>query len=186
MTDGRISIATMDHREQTLATITKAFAADPFLRLMFPDDEDYATHAPAFFGALFDKRIGGGTVWLVDDASAVAMWDGPGSTTEALFDLPPAAKAVMEAYDQEVHGALPDGRHWYLGVLATHPEHAGRGFGRAVMRAGLARAAADGLPAYLETTNPGNVALYERAGWIVDAQFERPLPVWVMRQDPQT
>ena len=83
MTDGRITIATLDDRERALQTVTSAFAADPFLRLMFPDDADYAEQAPAFFGTLFDKRVGGGTVWLVDDASAVAMWDGPGPTAEA-------------------------------------------------------------------------------------------------------
>lgn len=183
-TDGHISIATTDHRERALATITRAFAADPFLRLMLPDNGDYATHAPAFFGALFDKRVAGGTVWLVDDASAVAMWDGPGPTTDAVFDLPPAAKAVMNEYDDRVHGAIPDARHWYLGVLATDPEHAGRGFGRSVMRVGLDRATADGLPAYLETTNPRNVGLYESVGWKVESRFEHPLPVWVMRLDP--
>ncbi len=85
-----------------------------------------------------------------------------------------------------MHGAFPETRHWYLGVVATDPQHAGRGFGRAVMRAGLDRASADGLPAYLETTNPGNVKLYESVGWTVDSQFERPLPIWVMRQDPQS
>lgn len=186
MTDGRITIATMDDRERALQTVTSAFAADPFLRLMFPDDADYAEQAPAFFGALFDKRVGGGTVWLVDDASAVAMWDGPGPTAEAEFALPADAKAVFDEYEEQVHDAFPTTRHWYLGVLATDPHHAGKGFGRAVMRAGLARASAEGLPAYLETTNPGNVKLYESVGWAIDSQFERPLPIWVMRQDPQS
>ncbi len=55
---------------------------------------------------------------------------------------------------------------------------------RAVMRAGLARAAAEGLPAFLETTNEQNVALYERSGWMLVAQLSDPMPVWVMRQDP--
>jgi ribosomal protein S18 acetylase RimI-like enzyme len=186
MEEARISIATTDHREEVLRTITTAFAADPFLRLMFPDDDEYATHAPAFFGALFDKRAGSGTVWMLNDGEAVAMWDGPGVTAEAKFELPAAAKAVMDAYDESVHGAFPATRHWYLGVLATDPQHAGRGLGRAVMRAGLARAAADGLPAYLETTNPANVELYQRGGWSIDAQFDAPLPIWVMRQDPAT
>jgi ribosomal protein S18 acetylase RimI-like enzyme len=184
MTEPRISIATPDHREQTLATITRAFTDDPFLRLMLPEEREYATYAPAFFGALFDKRVGRGTVWLVDDAAAVAMWDGPGVTEEARFDLPSAARAVMKEYDDRVHGAIPESQHWYLGVLATDPQQAGRGIGRAVMRAGLDRASADGLPAYLETTNPRNVVLYESVGWTVESEFESPLPVWVMRQDP--
>ncbi|MFG1884452.1 GNAT family N-acetyltransferase [Micromonospora sp. NPDC049102] len=73
-------------------------------------------------------------------------------------------------------------RDWYLGVLGTHPDSAGRGWGRAVMRAGLARAAADGLPAILETSKPANVELYRRAGWEVVGSLAEPVPTWVMQQ----
>ena len=50
------------------------------------------------------------------------------------------------------------------------------------MSAGLAKAAHDGLPAFLETTNPANVAWYARAGWEVagTAQVD-DLEVWVLR-----
>lgn len=181
-----LRIATMDDRDTVVGVATAAFASDPFLRYLLPDDADYAEHAPQFFGALFDKRVGGGTVWIIEDGAAIAMWDGPGSTDDAIFRLPSEAMALMAPYDDAVHGLLPDGRHWYLGVLATHPDHAGRGLGRAVMRAGLARAAADGLPAYLETTNAGNVELYQRLGWAIESQAEQPLPLWIMRADPQT
>lgn len=185
MEETRIRVASSDDRDQVLGTIVRAFAADPFLRFMLPDDDDYAAHAPDFFGALFDKRAPAGTVWTAGDADAVALWDAPGADGDIHVELPPSALAVMAQYDDAVHGAIPDERHWYLGVLATDPAHAGRGLGRAVMRSGLARAAAEGLPAYLETTNPGNVALYERAGWRVETQLAHPLPIWVMRQDPQ-
>lgn len=184
MTEFRIEIADVVHRDQVLRTIVSAFKDDPFLRHLFPTEEEYAQYAPSFFGSLFDKRVGAGTVWMVDDAVSVALWDGPGVTEEVHWDLPRAVHAKMAAYDELVHGAFPEGRHWYLGVLATDPPHAGRGLGRAVMRSGLARAAAEGLPAFLETTNAGNVGLYERAGWRTVATFDEPLPVWVMRQDP--
>ena len=49
------------------------------------------------------------------------------------------------------------------------------------MGAGLDRAALDGLPSVLETTNPGNVELYGRSGWLVrDSVTVGPLQVWVM------
>lgn len=181
-----LRIATMDDRDLVIGVATAAFAADPFLRYLLPDDGDYAEHGREFFGALFDKRVGAGTVWLIEDGAAIAMWDGPGSTEETAFRLPAEAMARMAPYDDAAHGLLPAGRHWYLGVLATDPEHAGQGLGRAVMRAGLARAAADGLPAYLETTNAGNVELYQRAGWTIESQADEPLPLWIMRADPQT
>lgn len=180
----RISIATMEDRERVLSAVSSAFRNDPFLRRLFPDDADYAAHAPTFFGALFDKRVGAGTIWMADAASSIAMWDGPGSMPLPVLDLPKPALQLLSEYDDAVESAFPDDRHWYLGVLATDPLQAGRGLGRAVMRAGLARAAAEGLPAFLETTNEQNVPLYERAGWMVAAELEAPMRIWVMRQDP--
>jgi hypothetical protein len=37
----------------------------------------------------------------------------------------------------------------------------------------------------LETSNPGNVELYRRAGWDVVRTLSEPLPIWVMRQSPR-
>jgi hypothetical protein len=50
------------------------------------------------------------------------------------------------------------------------------------MSAGLRRAAADSLPAVLETSNPANVEVYRRAGWAVVRTLNEPLPTWVMQQ----
>ncbi|MET8529396.1 GNAT family N-acetyltransferase [Micromonospora sp. NPDC005172] len=90
--------------------------------------------------------------------------------------------ARVQGYDDAVHAALPTYPFWYLGVLGTHPDSAGRGWGRAVMRAGLARAAADGLPAILETSKPANVKLYRRVGWEVVGSLAEPVPTWIMQQ----
>jgi GNAT superfamily N-acetyltransferase len=162
-----------------------AFEADPALRYFFPDEE-YAAHAPAFAGWLFDRRVDAGTVWVVDDGASIALWDGPARAdrvTPAVpaLTLPDGARFRLDAYDAAVHHHLPTTAHWYLGVLATHPDRAGQRLGRAVMAAGLAVAARDGVPAYLETTNPNNVELYRRAGWEVAARAGVPgLDVWVM------
>ena len=80
-------------------------------------------------------------------------------------DLPPDASARLAAYDSAVHPLLPSTPFWYLGVVATHPDHAGRRLGRLAMEAGLSRAQSDGLPAYLETVTATNVAVYQSVGW---------------------
>jgi GNAT superfamily N-acetyltransferase len=123
---------------------------------------------------------------VADDGASIALWDGPARPDRIAPESPPlalpdGARARLDAYDAAVHGHLPCTPHWYLGVLATHPDRAGQRLGRAVMAAGLAEAAQDGLPAYLETTNPRNVDLYRRAGWEVAAATGVPgLDVWVM------
>jgi ribosomal protein S18 acetylase RimI-like enzyme len=96
--------------------------------------------------------------------------------------VPTDARDRIDAYERVVHAAMPTFPFWYLGVLGTHPDSAGRRWGRAVMDAGLRRAAADGMPAVLETSNPVNVEIYRRSGWRVINTVTEPVPVWVMQQ----
>jgi GNAT superfamily N-acetyltransferase len=185
MSDVEVRQATPADRDRVVGTFVAAFIDDPALRYFFPGEE-YAAHAPAFAGALFDKRVDAGTVWVADGGAAIALWDGPARPDRVAPDVPPLAlpegpRGRLDAYDAAVHHHLPSVPHWYLGVLATHPDRTGQRLGRAVMAAGLAEAATDGLPAYLETTNPRNVDLYRRAGWEVAARTGVPgLDVWVM------
>jgi ribosomal protein S18 acetylase RimI-like enzyme len=182
MVDQEIAPAGPGDRERAVASCVAAFAADPVIRYQFPDDATYPRHATTFFGYLFDKRAARGTVWTIGAGLSVAMWDSPGSgPADTVLDLPPAEKARLDAYDEAIHPLLPTYPHWYLGVLATHPDHRGRRWGRALIADGLRRAAADSLPAVLETSNPSNVGVYERAGFGVIGEITHgPVHVWVM------
>jgi GNAT superfamily N-acetyltransferase len=186
MEEPEITVATPAHRAAVLESLVATFAADPVLRYLFPDDVTYPRYAAAFFGHLFDQRVPLGTVWTIGGGS-VAMWDAPADADAPAGPQPPlpaAELARVRAYDDAVHGALPTERFWYLGVLGTHPRHAGRRWGHALLTAGLRRAAAEGLPAVLETSNAGNVEMYRRAGFEVVGKETMPLPIWVMRRPP--
>ncbi|MFI5925082.1 GNAT family N-acetyltransferase [Micromonospora sp. NPDC051543] len=190
MTMPDITIATPADRDAVVGTLVAAFGKDPVLRHLFPDDETYPQHAATFFGDLFDKRVHRSSIWTIGGGASVALWDPPAEGHAspdggAAPAYPADVLARVQGYDDAVHAALPTYPFWYLGVLGTHPDSAGRGWGRAVMRAGLARAAADGLPAILETSNPGNVELYRRAGWEVIRTLAEPVPTWFMRQPPR-
>ena len=142
MTDGAAVRASTDDRVRVVDTVVRAFAADPAFRHFFPDDATYGEQAAAFAGWLFDRRVGQGTVWVADTGAAVAMWEPPhpaGSADRAEPELvvPDAVRGRLDGYEHTVHRVLPAQPYWYLGVLATAPEHAGRGLARAVMRAGL-------------------------------------------------
>jgi GNAT superfamily N-acetyltransferase len=162
--------ATAADRETILSTVLAAFVADPAFRYFFPTDDSYADEAPAFIGDLLDQRLASDTVWIVDDGAAVALWNSPGPSRAG---LPPGLTSPtaerIKRFDAVVQGMLPRQPHWYLGILATHPDHAGRGLGRVAMSDGLALAREDGLPSCLETVTQVNVAIYERYGWRVTA-----------------
>ncbi|WBB73201.1 N-acetyltransferase [Micromonospora sp. WMMD1128] len=186
MTAPEIAVAAPEDREQVLASLVAAFTKDPVLRHLFPDDPTYPRYATAFFGHLFDKRVHKGTIWTIEHGRSVAIWEPPSADDgwpddRLAAQLPADALTRVRAYDEAVHAALPAAPFWYLGVLGTHPDSAGRRWGHAVMRAGLDRAAADGLPAVLETSNTDNVEVYRRAGWEVVDRFAEPLPTWIMR-----
>jgi ribosomal protein S18 acetylase RimI-like enzyme len=182
-----ITQATPADRDQVVRTVVAAFVADPAYRYFFPDDETYDRYATTFTEYLFDKRVGLGTVWIAAGGAVAALWDPPQKQSQPglALDLPADVMARIDAYDEVVHPLLPTEPHWYLGVLATHPDHAGRRWGRAVMAAGVTAAHAEGLPAYLETTNPSNVDLYERAGWrVVGRTGDGGPTTWVLVNRP--
>lgn len=63
--------------------------------------------------------------------------------------------------------AHPPELHWYLPAVGTSPAMQGRGSGRQVLMPVLDRCDSEGLPAYLESSNPRNVPFYLRLGFEV-------------------
>lgn len=182
MTAPEITVATVTDRDAIVDSLVAAFVKDPVLRYLFPDEDTYPRHAATFFGYLFDKRVRKRSIWTIERGASVAIWQPPGAPEGGTLRLPEREQARADAYDEALHAVLPPTPFWYLGVLGTHPDHAGRGWARLVMAEGLRRAAADGLPAILETSNPGNVEFYRRAGWEVIGTAESPVPIWIMQQ----
>ena len=54
---------------------------------------------------------------------------------------------------------------WYLAVIGVDSACQGRGLGAQLMKHALRRVDEDGLPAYLESSNPRNMSLYKRHGF---------------------
>jgi GNAT superfamily N-acetyltransferase len=175
MSEAMVARAGPELADRIVDTVVAAFARDPAFRYFFPDDATYLDEAGAYARYLVERRLPDGGVWVADGGAAVAMWDPPRelsagerATTPAPPGLPAATWARLAEWDAIVVGLRPPTPHWYLGVLATHPDHAGRRLGRAVMAAGLRAAGAAGLPSYLETASAHNVDIYQRSGWTVE------------------
>lgn len=76
--------------------------------------------------------------------------------------------------------------HWYLSLLATHPDWQRQGIGAQLVSARTETAAADGIACYLETQTAENVAWYLRQGFRVRSEWDLPLDgphMWGMIRD---
>ena len=101
---------------------------------------------------------------LAHDGDAIAAVVGEHAPMERLEVLMQVG-ALME----EFHPKEP---HWYLPMIGVDPSRQGQGYGSALLKAALKRCDADGLPAYLESSNPRNVPLYERHGFEVIGEIK--------------
>jgi ribosomal protein S18 acetylase RimI-like enzyme len=61
----------------------------------------------------------------------------------------------------------PTEPHWYLPLIGVDPAYQGLGFGSALLRHALRQCDDDHVPAYLESSSPANIPLYERHGFVV-------------------
>lgn len=190
-----VRLATLADRADVVATVVAAFATDPAFGYFFPAAEHYEQQASVFAGLLFDKRIHSDGIWVSEHCEATAMWNVPNAEATSHENAPSLDPGLQELgtaadrirlYDDPVVAAMPSEPHWYLGILACHPDHQGHGLARRVSQTGLGQAAAQGFDAYLETANPANVGMYERAGWRVTREIVPVpnLPTWVMRHEP--
>lgn len=186
MTDGRTPprLATAADAAAITATLSAAFDADPLWSWAFPDDERRPAQYTAFFGLFVESALPNGWIWMTDQAASVAVWTPPGKSElsdEAEAKLEPFLSAELGAHAEpvlrvmeEFDAARPDGDFYYLSLLGTHPDHRGRGLGIALLAANLARIDSEGMPAYLESSNPANNARYERLGFKPRTKFSTP------------
>ncbi len=184
-----------DGTERAVASLVVAFAADPVVRWFFPDTAHYLTAFPEVLRVTSDEATPAGTIDLPGDGAGAAIWHQPGTTSpdEALAAV--IATHIPTSRHGEAFGLLeqmsvhhPDSETvWYLPFMGVDPTRQGRGHGSALLQGGLARADRDGLPAYLEATNPRNRALYERHGFEVtgEIQVADSPPLWPMLRRPR-
>ncbi len=183
--------ATVEDRDGVIATVIAAFARDPAWAYITGTDFDRVS--PHFAAALFDGRVGTGNVWVAGDCDAVAMWDERTAVAPVDADrLWPAYRTAvgesawesLQAYERALDSARPEPPYWYLGVLAARPDRQGEGLATAVLAPVLARADADGLDCWLETSTSGNRGFYERRGFTesVDVTVPGGPATWWMRR----
>jgi ribosomal protein S18 acetylase RimI-like enzyme len=167
-----VRIGSETDRHTVIGVITLAFSTDPMARWTFPDPATYLTVMPQVAAAFGGNGFGHGAAHLVDGGIGAAMWLPPGVVPDAerLAALTEAHAPKERVGDMTQVFAQMDRYHpadacWYLPLIGVDPAYQGRGCGSALLRYALARCDRDNLPAYLESSNPRNIPLYQRHGF---------------------
>jgi GNAT superfamily N-acetyltransferase len=165
--------------EQAIAVIVLAFSTDPAARWSYPDPDRYLTHFPAIVRAFGGKAFAHGAAYHLSGFSGAALWLPPGiqpdeETLASVLRRSVAAErqaAVFAVFEQmaRYHPRQP---HWYLPLIGIDPVHQRKGYGSALLQHTLGQCDREHAPAYLESTNPVNIPLYERHGFEVLATIK--------------
>jgi GNAT superfamily N-acetyltransferase len=175
-------------------TISLAFHDDPTWSWAFPDASRRQEQYAVFWRLLIAGAMRYPWVLLTERCEAAAVWIPPGGTEIPAEDekrveplvqdlVGPRAGEVLELLERFDAAHPRHEPHYYLSLLGTHPAHAGRGLGMGLLAESLRRTDAEGMPAYLESSNPANNHRYERHGFAKIGEFYPPgseIPVTTM------
>lgn len=159
-------------KESVIAAIVTAFAADPVARWMYSEPGQYLSHFPAFVRAFAGRAFDHQSAHYLTGFEGAALWLPP--------DVPPDESAIVSLLERSVAGDRlaaifsildqmasfhPADPHWYLPMIGVDPSRQRRGLGSVLLRCALERCDREARAAYLESSNPENIPLYERHGF---------------------
>lgn len=167
-----VHAATEREQQAVIDVITLAFSTDPMARWAYPDPAIYLAAMPAAIRAFGGNGFAHGAAHLAGGGHAAAMWLPPGVEPDHERLAAITEEHVSGPRLEEMNGVFeqmaahhPQEPCWYLPLIGVDPALQGRGYGSALLRYALERCDRDGVPAYLESSNPRNIPLYQRHGF---------------------
>lgn len=192
--DVKIEVVSPGDAAGVIDTLVLAFARDPLTRWCFPHASQHRAGFEAFVSAFGGAAFERGSAFATQGLEGVALWLPPGAQPDepavlACFErwAPPERMQVGLEIMEQMGTHHPDEPHWYLPLIGVDPPHQGKGLGAALLRCALERVDREGRLAYLESTTPANIPLYERHGFEVMAtiQIGAAPPVFPMLREPR-
>jgi ribosomal protein S18 acetylase RimI-like enzyme len=166
-------------------TLALAFQDDPAMSWILPDPAERARRLPMMFDVVIPGDLKAGTAFASPGGEGATLWRAPGKADTGRLEMLRLIFPLIHTFGSALGRAIQiadaiDKCHpktfdfWYLHYAGVRPEHQGKGWGGAAIRAGIARAKADGLPAWLETATLSNVGLYQSLGFKVVEEWDIP------------
>lgn len=184
--------ATAAEQAAAIATLTLAFSTDPATRWTWPNAQDYLNAFPRFARAFGGAGFETGGAHIVGDHAGTALWLPPGVEPDgaALGELMRTTASPQSMSDgmqvmRQMESHHPSEPHWYLPLIGIDPKHQGKGLGSALLAHVADICDRDGVLAYLESSNPRNVPLYQHHGFEITGEIQygsSPTIVPMLRQ----
>lgn len=184
---------TQPKASEAIAILADGFFDNPVLGRVFPDDSTREPALTAWFRFWLDGYGDRAEVVVSEPGDAAAVWAPPdtpeltGPQVEELF-------AIIRRHNPEGAGdvlarlatlKVPSEPHWYLNAIAVRRGVRSRGAGARLLEPFLERADGEGIPVYLESSNPRNLGFYRRYGFsecgpcvALDDEDARLQPMW--------
>lgn len=181
-------------RRQIVDVITLAFSSDPVSRWVYPNSQQYLEYFPNFIRLFAGKAFETETAHYLNGFSAAALWLPPGVEPDedalvALFETTVEKKLHDDlfAFFEQMGKFHPTEPHWYLPMIGVDPVRQNKGCGAMLLKYALSICDREGLPAYLESSNPRNITLYLRHGFklVGTIQAGSSPPMFPMRREPR-
>jgi len=179
---------------QSIDTIVLGFSADPIARWLFPEPQQFLATFPTITRLFGGRAFENDSAYHVEGYTGAALWLPPGVHPDeegltALFEdkFSGAMLEDVRSLFEQMDKFHPDEPCWHLTFIAVDPVKQGNGYGSALLKHTLAACDLDNKPAYLESTNPANVPLYQRHGFEVigNIQAGSSPPMFPMAREPR-
>jgi GNAT superfamily N-acetyltransferase len=179
MSPPSVKLATSGDRDSVINAIILGFSSDPVARWVWPDAATYLDAMPRFTAAFGGRGFDHQSVYATDCGHAAAMWLPPeiepdSDAIGSIIETSVAEERMEEvgAFFAQMGEFHPHEKCWYLPIIAADPSQTGKGLGAALMKHALSVCDDQSLPAYLESSNPRNISLYERHGFEVIGKIQ--------------
>lgn len=188
---------TPEDLDAAIETLTTAFCRDPMYVALIEDERARRPWVQFLMAGLVRPR-GPRALWVgVDGGRRGALYATPSDHVSRigafaglvapLLRLPLEKLAVRRAMavSRAVAKRVPRAPFLHVHVVAVSDDARGQGVGGALLRHAIEVATAEQKLVHLETTNPTNVAFYEKLGFAVLDEvrcFEGAPPLWTMQR----
>ena len=165
--------------DRAIATLVLAFVTDPVARWMYDDPHQYLLHISRLFRALGTSSFEEGAAQRTVDGLGVALWLPPGihsddGPLEAVIaeSIGGEKQTEVAAIFEQTEHYRPREPHWYLSLIGVEALHRNKGCGAALLQHRLRQCDREHQPAYLWSSNPLNISLYERHGFKISGTIQ--------------